>query len=73
MAFDGLMVSVSGVRGKVGEALTPEIITRFTAAFGAYVPDPKLGPIFMTLIERTFGKDITTRTWDSVAKVVKAG
>ena len=40
MSFDlpkDLMVSVSGVRGKVGEALTPEIITRFTAAFGAYV------------------------------------
>lgn len=32
-----LMVSVSGVRGKVGESLTPEIITRFAAAFGAYV------------------------------------
>lgn len=32
-----LMVSVSGVRGKVGEALTPEIVTRFAAAFGAYV------------------------------------
>ena len=42
-------------------------------AFGAYVPDPKLGPVFMTLIERTLGKDITTRTWDSVTKVVKAG
>jgi len=31
------MVSVSGVRGKVGEALTPEIVARFAAAFGAYV------------------------------------
>ncbi len=33
----GLMVSVSGVRGRVGEALTPEVVTRFTAAFGAYL------------------------------------
>src|SRR5688500_11917061 len=34
-----LMVSVSGVRGKVGEALTPEVVTRFAAAFGSYVND----------------------------------
>jgi phosphomannomutase len=32
-----LMVSVSGVRGRVGSGLTPEVITRFAAAFGAYV------------------------------------
>jgi phosphomannomutase len=32
-----LMVSVSGVRGRVGEGLTPEVIARFAAAFGAYV------------------------------------
>jgi len=32
-----LMVSVSGVRGRVGEALTPEIVTRFATAFGAWV------------------------------------
>lgn len=31
-----LMVSVSGVRGRVGEGLTPEIIAHFAAAFGAY-------------------------------------
>jgi phosphomannomutase len=32
-----LMVSVSGVRGRVGAGLTPEIVARFAAAFGAYV------------------------------------
>ena len=32
-----LMVSVSGVRGRVPEALTPEIIVRFAAAFGSYL------------------------------------
>ncbi|HET7275235.1 MAG TPA: phosphoglucosamine mutase [Longimicrobiaceae bacterium] len=32
-----LMVSVSGVRGRVGEGLTPEVIGHFAAAFGAYV------------------------------------
>lgn len=31
-----LMVSVSGVRGRVGDGLTPEVITHFAAAFGAY-------------------------------------
>lgn len=36
MAFEGLMVSVSGVRGKVAEGLTPEIVATFAAAFGAW-------------------------------------
>src|SRR6478672_12837292 len=36
MAFEGLMVSVSGVRGRVGEALTPEIVAQFAAGFGAW-------------------------------------
>ena len=40
MAFeipDDLMVSVSGVRGRVGQGLTPEVVTRFAAAFGAWL------------------------------------
>ena len=36
MAHDGLMVSVSGIRGRVGEALTPEIVASYAAAFGAW-------------------------------------
>jgi phosphomannomutase len=32
-----LMVSVSGVRGRVGAGLTPEVMARFASAFGAYV------------------------------------
>jgi len=36
MAYEGLMVSVSGVRGRVGEALTPEIVAQFAAGFGAW-------------------------------------
>jgi uncharacterized protein (DUF1697 family) len=36
--------------------------------FSAYVPGPR-GPVFMTLIEKTFGQDVTTRTWDTVGKV----
>jgi uncharacterized protein (DUF1697 family) len=42
-----------------------------TVAFAYYVPSPR-GPAFMTLIERTFGTDVTTRTWDTVHKVVAA-
>lgn len=34
--YERLMVSVSGVRGRVGDGLTPEIITRFAAGFGAW-------------------------------------
>jgi phosphomannomutase len=36
MTYENLMVSVSGVRGRVGEGLTPEIIARFAAGFGAW-------------------------------------
>jgi uncharacterized protein (DUF1697 family) len=39
--------------------------------FTAYVPSPR-GAVFMTLIEKTFGKDVTTRTWDTIRKVVAA-
>jgi uncharacterized protein (DUF1697 family) len=46
---------ILGVRGR-------EVLT-------AYVPSPR-GAQFMNVIERTFGKDITTRTWDTVKKVV---
>jgi uncharacterized protein (DUF1697 family) len=41
---------------------------RDAEAFSAYVRSPR-GPVFMTLIERTLGKDVTTRTWDTVRKV----
>jgi phosphomannomutase len=56
-----LMVGVSGVRGRVGKGLTPEVVARFAAAFGAWareqagVPRPSVvlardsrtsGPIF---------------------------
>jgi phosphomannomutase len=36
MSQGGLMVSVSGIRGRVGEALTPEVVSRYAAAFGAW-------------------------------------
>ena len=33
----GLMVSVSGIRGRVGEALDPLVATRYAAAFGTWL------------------------------------
>jgi len=38
--------------------------------FSAYLPTPK-GPVFMTLIQKTFGSELTTRTWDTVTKVAR--
>ena len=44
-------------------------ILKFTGSevLAAYVPGPK-GPVFMGLIERNFGKNVTTRTLDTVRK-----
>lgn len=39
--------------------------------FTAYVPTGK-GAAFMLLIEKTFGKEVTTRTWDTVRKCAAA-
>jgi uncharacterized protein (DUF1697 family) len=38
--------------------------------FSVYVPGPK-GPTFMTLIEKASGKEQTTRTWQTIEKVVR--
>ena len=38
------------------------------AVFTAYVPSPR-SAVFMTLIEKTFGEAVTTRTWDTLKKV----
>ena len=38
----------------------------------AYVVSDK-GPVFMNLIEKACGKDITTRTWETLQKVARAG
>ena len=39
--------------------------------FTAYVRGAAKGPTFMTLIEKTFGKDVTTRTWETIQKIAK--
>lgn len=42
-----------------------------TEVFSAYVPSEK-GPVFMALLEKTFGKEITTRTLETVRKCALA-
>jgi len=39
-------------------------------AFTCYVRTAK-GPVFMTLIQKTFGQDVTTRTWETIRKVTR--
>lgn len=45
--------------------------TRGNEVFSAYVPNQR-GPVFMALIEKTFGKRVTTRTWETVRKCAAA-
>jgi uncharacterized protein (DUF1697 family) len=47
------------------------LVVKGREAFSAYTRTPK-GPVFMTLIAEAFGKDVTTRTWDTVGKVARA-
>ncbi len=44
------MVSVSGVRGRVGEALTPEVIARFAAGFGVWAKGREGGGARRTIV-----------------------
>jgi uncharacterized protein (DUF1697 family) len=43
------------------------LATNGREVFTAYVPNAR-GPVFMTLIEKLFGANVTTRTWDTVRK-----
>lgn len=42
-----------------------------TEVFTVYEPHPK-GPVFMSLLERVFGSDITSRTFETVKKCARA-
>ena len=48
------------------------LLLRERELLSAYVPGPKAGA-FMGVIERAFGKDVTTRTWETVMKICAAG
>ncbi|HIC52503.1 MAG TPA: phosphoglucosamine mutase, partial [Gemmatimonadetes bacterium] len=51
-----LMVSVSGVRGRVGAPLTPELIAGLAAAFGAFMRGERgRGPVYVGRDSRTSG------------------
>ena len=39
--------------------------------FTTYLPTPR-GPVFMALIEKTFGTEVTTRTWDTLRRCAGA-
>ena len=52
-AIPTLKISISGVRGTVGESLTPTLLTRFAQAFGTYVGK---GTIVMGRDTRTSGE-----------------
>jgi phosphomannomutase len=51
--MSGLIISVSGLRGIVGESLTPEVATRFVAAFAEKLP---AGPIIVGRDGRSSGQ-----------------
>ncbi|MPN50484.1 hypothetical protein SDC9_198111 [bioreactor metagenome] len=63
------------VAPRVGLPLTEDFASVFLIedrhAFTAYVPSDN-GPVFMKLIERAFGKEVTTRTLETVAKCAAA-
>lgn len=44
---------------------------RGAEVFTSYIANPN-GPVFMKLIAKAFGSEVTTRTWDTVKKCVKA-
>ncbi|MDH5589504.1 MAG: phosphoglucosamine mutase [Gemmatimonadota bacterium] len=53
---DNLMVSVSGVRGRVGDPLTPELMAGIAAAFGAFLRrEGAEGPVLVGRDSRTSG------------------
>jgi uncharacterized protein (DUF1697 family) len=61
-----------------GKAALPEPVSgaqvlgvRGREVYSCYLPSAD-GPVFMRLIEKAYGKDITTRTWETVRKCAAA-
>ena len=46
------------------------LVLKGDEAYSYYTPG--VDPAFMVLIEKTFGKNVTTRTWETVGRLVKA-
>jgi len=55
---DDVMVSVSGIRGRVSESLTPELVGRLAASFGFFVASGK-GTVVVGRDSRTSGPILT--------------
>ncbi|MDL1893954.1 phosphoglucosamine mutase, partial [Sphingobacteriales bacterium CHB3] len=55
-----LMISISGIRGIVGESLTPEVVVKYAAAFGEYCKrvNPKSPEVVLGRDGRITGKII---------------
>src|SRR5687768_12329809 len=54
--MDALMLGVSGLRGTVGQTLTPPVVTQLAAAFAVWLPEsrtPETGEQFRVV----FGRD----------------
>ena len=51
-----LMVSVSGFRGRVSEAMTPDLVTRIAASYGSFLrAEGDFGPVVVGRDSRTSG------------------
>jgi uncharacterized protein (DUF1697 family) len=48
------------------------LAVRGSEVFSTYVPGSDEAPVFMSLIEKTLGKSVTTRTWETINKVARA-
>ena len=62
--YAAFLRGVSPMNAKDGARI---LCVKGAEVFTAYLRSPR-GAVFMTLIEKTFGKDVTTRTWDTVRK-----
>lgn len=68
------MISVSGIRGIFGTDLTPENLTRFTAAFGSWTDSGKIVVGRDTRVTGQICEDIVAATLQSVGcDVIKVG
>lgn len=47
------------------------LATNGSEVFTIYVPTPK-GPVFMTMLGKAFGENVTTRTWNTVRRCAGA-
>jgi uncharacterized protein (DUF1697 family) len=61
---DGLALPIEADGARILSVMGREVFT-------AYVRSEK-GPVFMNLIQRAFGADVTTRTWETVRKCASA-